>query len=143
MGLLGSDFLLNTTTNGNTDITGTPGNDVIYGGAAGETIHGGDGNDDLFGGGGNDVLYGDAGRNLLWGNRGNDTFFGGSGTDAFAGGAGIDTVRYDSSPSGVHVNLAQGIGSGGDAAGDTFNSVENLTGSRFNDILIGNSAGNH
>jgi Ca2+-binding RTX toxin-like protein len=124
-------------------INGTPGNDVIYGGPGNDTIHGGDGNDYLFGGDGNDILYGDAGRNLLWGNHGDDTFYGGSGTDNFAGGAGIDTVRYDTSPAGVHVDLTLGTGSGGDASGDTFNSIENLVGTSFNDTLIGDSADNH
>lgn len=126
------------------DIVGTPGNDVIHGTAANDTIHGGDGNDVVLAGGGDDTIYGDAGTNLLWGNDGNDTFVGGPGVDSFAGGAGIDTVRYDSTAtSGVHVDLTQNVASGGDAAGDTFNSIENLIGTRFNDTLIGNAAGNH
>lgn len=124
-------------------VNGTPGNDVIEGGAGNDIIHGGDGNDLVLGGGGNDTLYGDAGHNLLWGNGGNDTFVGGIGTDSFAGGAGIDTVRYDTSSAGVTVDLTSNTASGGAANGDTFNSIENLTGSVLNDSLTGDSAGNH
>jgi Ca2+-binding RTX toxin-like protein len=97
----------------------------------------------VTGGAGDDVLSGGTGHNVLWGNGGNDTFLGGSGTDSFAGGAGSDTVRYEQSDTGVAINLATGAASGGDATGDTFNSIENITGSRHNDALTGNAGANH
>jgi Ca2+-binding RTX toxin-like protein len=124
-------------------VQGTPGNDVLNGSAGNDEIFGGDGNDNLTAGAGDDVLSGGSGHNLLWGNHGNDTFLGGSGTDVFAGGAGIDTLSYEQSDAGVTVNLAKGVGSGGDAAGDHLNSIENLTGSAHNDTLTGNAGSNH
>jgi Ca2+-binding RTX toxin-like protein len=42
----------------------------------------------------------------------------------------------------VTVNLATGTASGGDAAGDTFSSIENLTGSAFADVLTGEGNAN-
>ena len=35
-----------------------------------------------------------------------------------------------------------GIGSGGDAQGDTLSNIENLTGSNFDDTLEGNAGNN-
>jgi Ca2+-binding RTX toxin-like protein len=124
-------------------ISGTDGKDALFGTAAADHLYGGGGNDDLTGRAGDDFLSGGSGHNLLWGNLGNDTFLGGSGTDAFAGGGGIDTVLYEQSSAGVTVNLSTHIGSGGDAAGDTFYSIENVVGSTFDDTLTGNAAGNH
>ncbi len=40
------------------------------------------------------------------------------------------------------VNLLNGNTLGGDAEGDTLTAVENLTGSAFNDTLIGNAGVN-
>jgi len=40
------------------------------------------------------------------------------------------------------VSLTTGQGSGGDAQGDTLATIENLTGSAFNDYLTGSSAAN-
>lgn len=76
------------------------------------------------------------------GGFGNDTMNGGGGADTFDGGDGVDTVVYVTSPYGVQVNLATGIGAGGDAEGDTLTHVENLTGSRSADVLIGDAGDN-
>jgi Ca2+-binding RTX toxin-like protein len=43
---------------------------------------------------------------------------------------------------GVKVSLMTGLGSGGDAGGDTLISIENLTGSNWNDTLEGNGGNN-
>jgi Ca2+-binding RTX toxin-like protein len=58
------------------------------------------------------------------------------------GGGGTDTAIYAASSAGVNVSLMTGIGSGGDADGDTLFNFENLTGSGFNDTLEGNSGNN-
>jgi Ca2+-binding RTX toxin-like protein len=42
----------------------------------------------------------------------------------------------------VNVSLATGLGSGGDAEGDTLATIENVTGSNFDDTLEGNSLNN-
>ena len=82
----------------------------------------------------NDTLVGD----------GNDNAFkGGAGFDQFYGGTGIDTVDYSDAFTGVTVVLwnAQATNDGQGAA-DYLNNIENLIGSRFNDILIGDGGDN-
>ncbi len=53
---------------------------------------------------------------------------------------GTDTATYAASAAGVNVSLTTGLGSGGDAQGDTLYEIENLTGSNFDDTLEGNGA---
>jgi Ca2+-binding RTX toxin-like protein len=79
-------------------------------------------------------LRGSAFADTLVGDTGSNTFEGGAGADALYGGAGSDTASYAHSGAGVQVELG-GIGIGGDAAGDTLNSIENLIGSDHDDIL--------
>ncbi len=90
------------------------------GSAAGQTISGGDFADDLRGRGGNDRLEGRGGADLL------------------SGGPEIDTVSYAHAPAGLTASFAAPAGNTGDAAGDSYTSIENLRGSRFADRLIGN-----
>ncbi len=109
-------------------------------------LTGGDGNDHLRGGAGNDSLSGDAGLDLLIGGAGNDTLSGGAGQDELEGGPGADvldggsetdSVSFSGASAAVTVNLTTGV-HGGDAAGDTFISIERIEGSNgFGDTLIG------
>lgn len=98
-----------------------------------------------------DVLLGDEDKNTLEGLRGNDTIvggggddfvIGGAGADQLDGGAGRDSTSYQPSKSGVVINLATGLASGGDAQGDTLSAIEDVQGSSFADRLIGNSSSN-
>jgi Ca2+-binding RTX toxin-like protein len=89
-----------------------------------------------------DFLFGDASANALHGGLGRDTLQGRGGADTLDGGADIDAADYLFSAAAVTVNLATGTGSGGDAAGDTFISIENLLGSDFADLLTGNAGSN-
>jgi Ca2+-binding RTX toxin-like protein len=89
-----------------------------------------------------DTLVGDSGVNVLNGGAGNDLLSGGGGADVLIGGAGSDTAVYALSIGGVNVNLRDNNSSGGDADGDTYNSIENITGSAFADVLIGSGADN-
>jgi len=89
-----------------------------------------------------DVLSGLAGNDMLFGGSGNDTLIGGPGADTMLGGAGSDTADYSSSPAGVTVNLASGLGAGGDAQGDILGGIENLIGSAQADTLTGDSNAN-
>ena len=73
---------------------------------------------------------------------GNDTIIGSGGADDISAGAGTDTVDYSGSESPVNVNLTEGRGDGGDATGDRYDGVENVTGSRGDDKLIGDDADN-
>lgn len=133
------------------NVYGEVGNVVIYPTTVIENATSGDGNDritgnsaanTLIGNAGIDILSGAAGADQLFGGDGTDTLYGGAGGDGLNGGTGSDTASYYNSTAAVAVNLATGAASGGDAAGDTFNSIENLTGSRFADVLVGNSAAN-
>ncbi|NDP59691.1 MAG: calcium-binding protein, partial [Oxalobacteraceae bacterium] len=109
------------------------------GDAQGDTL---DSIENLAGSDHDDILRGDGGDNRLDGGGGNDVLEGRGGTDALVGGAGFDTISYASSASAVTVNLATGQGSGGDARGDTFDGIEAVIGSDFNDNLIGDAGAN-
>ena len=76
------------------------------------------------------------------GGTGNDTLSGGAGADSLIGGAGLDTADYSTSAAGVIVNLATGIGTGGDAQGDALSEIETVIGSAFNDALTGDAGSN-
>jgi Ca2+-binding RTX toxin-like protein len=67
---------------------------------------------------------------------------GGGGADVLNGGAGMDTLSYANSPSGVTVSLANPSMGTGEAAGDTYLSVENVIGSDFDDTLSGDDLDN-
>jgi serralysin len=78
---------------------------------------------------------------MLLGGSGNDTLKGGGGADWLDGNEGIDTVSYYESPEGV-IALLGNEGAYGDAEGDTFIGIENLTGSIYADILWGDDGVN-
>jgi Ca2+-binding RTX toxin-like protein len=92
--------------------------------------------DQFFGTSFDDALVGGAGNDWLIGGAGNDTLSGGPGADRLDGGPGIDTASYVTSTSGVIVNLG-GASLLGDAAGDLIINIENVYGSEYRDILIG------
>ena len=102
----------------------------------------GSGDDSVTGNIADNVLEGRDGDDTLLGGPGNDTLIGGPGADALGGDAGLDTASYAGSSTAVTVNLSDGTASGGDAEGDTFTSIENLTGSAHDDTLIGDTADN-
>ncbi|WP_143515800.1 S-layer family protein, partial [Pseudomonas sp. R37(2017)] len=119
--------------NGHT-LTGTSGDDILVAGTGDNTINAGDGNDVLTAGSGNNVLHGDAGNDLLYSGPGNDTL---------DGGTGIDTASYAHATAAVTVNLGLLGGQNTLGAGtDTLTSIENLTGSNFNDTLTGDNNNN-
>jgi uncharacterized repeat protein (TIGR01451 family) len=126
-----------------TQIVGTTGND---------TLTGTSGNDVICGLGGNDTMRGLGGNDLLLGGGGKDTLLGGAGNDVFDGGTGVDTVSFADGPvaSGVTANLATGTSTNAQLGNDTFvavspggcSTVENLTGSGFNDSFTGDACNN-
>jgi hypothetical protein len=111
-----------TNTVNQTVQTGTSGNDVLTGTAQADILDGADGDDTI---------------NAL---EGDDLLIGGAGSDMLDGGDGEDTASYAGSALAVTVDLNTGIGTGGDAAGDTLNFVENLIGSDQDDTLTGADA---
>lgn len=136
---------------GNDSLSGGSGSDTLLGGGENDTLDGGDGEDMLDGGAGvdvidgganNDTLYGREGADTLQGGAGNDLLIGGAGADALDGGLGEDTVSYEDAASGVGIDLANGANSTGDAAGDTFTSIEIFRGSDHADTFTGDAGGN-
>ncbi|MDB2437667.1 hypothetical protein N9W89_03045 [Hellea sp.] len=124
-GTPGDDDPLNGTTDDDF-INGLAGDDVIFGLSGDDIINGGDGRDILNGGDGDDILNGDAG---------NDDFFGGAGADEINGGEGADRVFYSTAAAGVTANFIDQSLNTGEAAGDTYNSIESITGSNFDDVI--------
>lgn len=88
------------------------------------------------------TIKGNAGANTLDGKSGNDVLIGGLGADKLIGGLGTDTASYEAATAGVLANLTNSADNTGEAAGDTFSSIENLIGSRFHDRLYGDGANN-
>jgi Ca2+-binding RTX toxin-like protein len=120
---------------------GTAANNVMNGDAQRNAIYGEAGNDTLNGLGGNDYLSGGSGNDALNGGDGNDILLGGAGADKLNGGAGNhDLASYAGASGGVGVHLDTGTGNGGDANGDTYTGIEDITGSAYGDNLAGNSA---
>src|SRR5450830_1475762 len=67
----------------------------------------------------------------------NDIFVANIDANSFDGGSGgLDTVSYANSAVGVSVNFVSGRGVGGDAEGDTYNRIQNVIGSAFDDVFI-------
>jgi serralysin len=67
---------------------------------------------------------------------------GGSGDDLLIGGAGIDTADYADSPRAVSVNLSIATAQDTKYGSDTLNGIENVTGSAYNDRLVGSTTAN-
>ncbi|MFN0193774.1 MAG: calcium-binding protein [Aestuariivirga sp.] len=107
-----------------------------------ENVSGSNFNDDLTGDSGVNRLVGRKGNDVLQGQGGNDVLVGESGNDHLDGGDGLDTADYQGSWLGVVVDLAQNFGLNGDAKGDTFKSIENVVGSKFDDTITGNEVAN-
>ena len=107
-----------------------------------DALVGDDGDNSLSGLSGDDFLDGGDGDDALWGGLGNDTLKGGGGADALKGEVGIDTASYYESPEGVIALLNANSGAYGDAEGDTFEDIENLTGSVYADTLWGDDGFN-
>jgi Ca2+-binding RTX toxin-like protein len=125
---------------GNDHIIGGTLNDTILGGNGNDILEGGDGNDILTGGNNSDKLFGGAGNDTLSGGGSSDTLVGGLGDDLLDGGASNDLVDYSTSATAVTVDLALGVATG--EGNDKLVSIENVTGSGFNDTITGNSLAN-
>lgn len=102
----------------------------------------GDTNDNYIDGqAGNDIITGNGGDDMMFGNAGNDAFVGGAGADTMDGGDGADRVSYATETVGILVTLG-GSGAGGQAEGDVFRSIENITAGSGNDELRGDDEAN-
>ncbi|WP_158298990.1 calcium-binding protein [Sphingomonas psychrotolerans] len=124
-------------------LTGNEFANMITGNAGANTLDGGGGSDWLNGGGGDDMLSGGTGHDSVWGGEGNDLLDGGDGDDTLFGGAGTDTASYALASAGVEIDLSileEQLTRG--AGVDTLVSIENVTGSAFDDVLAGGAGAN-
>ena len=141
------------------ELTGSRVDNKLWGGMHGDMLDGDRGDDELWGMGGDDYLKG---------GRGDDELEGGAGADELEGGTGNgDTASYEASDMPVTVRLHARQAMGGHAEGDMFPElvsaeystfdeedketgkqtervpdIENLKGSRHDDILAGDSRDN-
>jgi serralysin len=119
------------------NVFGSNHNDTLIGERHANELHGANGNDILKGGGGVDRLFGDSGDDILQGGAFGDAMDGGTGTDTADYSQATDRVMAD-------LRMAPGVGgaAAGEAVGDTFISIENVTGSLHSDFLLGTDGAN-
>ncbi len=132
------------------NVTGSNYGDKLIGNAAANVLQGLAGDDFISGGGGDDTLKG---------GDGDDRLLGGSGSNSIEGGNGIDTVDYSASAFAVAVGGETGTThellnlnfngnvldidfENGLILHDTLSDIENVAGSRFNDMLAGDAGTN-
>jgi serralysin len=125
-------------------ITGTSGANWLVGNLGNNILNGQDGDDFLGGGPGNDFLMGGRDDDYMVGGLGDDNFIAETGNDTYIGGSGFDSVGFALSTSGITIDLskttAQTVNAG--FGTDIFLEIEGVVGSRFGDLVTGNSADN-
>ena len=145
-GRSGRDIL--SGLDGNDILNGGDGNDQLFGDAGDDQLIGGNGNDLIFGLKGNDRLNGGAGNDRLSGGEGDDWLADVEGADSFDGGDGIDYADFSTATTSIFASLSQRYTktiTGNNEAVifySSLNSIENLQGSRFDDILEGDDQNN-
>jgi Ca2+-binding RTX toxin-like protein len=152
IGSPGDDTIVGSS--GDNDLTGGDGSDTLDAGGASvgvsvnldDGLAVGDGSDtvaeieNVIGSPFDDVLVGDDADNVLAGEAGDDSIDGGAGADTLTGGDGVDVVSFESSSTGVTVNLRSGDAEGDGA--DTVEGFEHVLGSRRADTIDGDGDDN-
>ena len=86
---------------------------------------------------------GNAAANVIEGGAGNDVLIGRGGDDTLLGGQGQDTIDYSAAGAAVTVRLdVNAVSQDGYGGRDTLSSIENATGSAFDDTIIGSDGAN-
>ncbi len=92
-------------------------------------------------------MDGKDGNDTLIGGNLNDTLIGGKGNDSLSGLAGEDTADYSAATQGIKVNIgyvavdgiaANTAANDGYGTKDTFQGIDRIVGSKYNDTIIGN-----
>ncbi len=96
----------------------------------------------IMGGRNVDYIFGRQGNDTLEGGVGDDVLFGGVGEDVLIGGANRDRAQYSEAQTSIIAHLADPSQNTGEAFGDSYDSIEDLAGGRFADILYGDSNDN-
>jgi len=98
---------------------------------------------------GNDFIWGFGGADTLKGGAGDDHLNGGQGADHLVGGDGSDWAEYggfvaasDQPSSNVIISLADPTTNTWEAREDSYDSIENIVGSPFNDVITGHDGDN-
>jgi Ca2+-binding RTX toxin-like protein len=161
-GTSGNDTLVGGS--GDDLLQGLGGDDVLYGGKGNDTLDGG--THGLFGDtadytgayvgivanlatgtasddqGGTDTLvniqniFTDHGNDFLVGDGHDNLFMPRGGDDTVRGGDGSDTISYSDDYAGDNINLQSGTASGQFAGRDTLESIENVIGTDFDDVIV-------
>ena len=127
------------TGNGQTTIIKTDSGIVADGGVTlpfRAQFHGNEADNTLIAANSGVWVRGFEGDDTLLGGDGDDILDGGSGADVLDGGNGYDLASYEDAVSGVLVHTGDASQNTGDAAGDSYVSIEGLIGSSFDDTLI-------
>ncbi len=154
---------------GNEDnvLRGGAGNDRLHGRGGNDVFIGGAGEDRIYGDGGHDIVdysgessgvkvnlrttiatdgggYKDTIKYVeeVIGSDYDDVISGGAQADILHGGAGDDTLSFTSDIKGVYVDLRLNTVTDSNGYTDAFYDFESVTGSAYNDTLIGNSGAN-
>jgi serralysin len=137
--------LAQLTSTGSKIAAGNIANALLHGGSwlsLIENAKGGPGNDAIIGNQAANTLWGNAGNDRLSASSGNDMLIGGPGADSLNGGTGLDLAGYGDASSGLIADLLYPHVNSGEAAGDSYVSIEGLVGSGFADSLRGDNSSN-
>jgi Ca2+-binding RTX toxin-like protein len=124
------------------NIVATNFNDALVGDAENNYLSGLDGDDVIDGGEGSDILSGGTGKNILKGGNGNDQFIVGEGFNTIDGGYGSDTLNYKKAKAGIEIVLDTKVAKIEGIETDTFEDIDGVMGSDFNDTIIGDDNSN-
>lgn len=116
--------------------------EAVSGSGLADQISGTDGNETLLGQNGSDMLTGRGGDDILNGGYGFDVLNGGAGADTLIGGGETDQAAYGDAVTELRIDLLHTHRNTGEAAGDTYQSIEDLSGSNHNDAIYGDGSAN-
>ncbi|TNJ36583.1 calcium-binding protein, partial [Phaeobacter sp. B1627] len=137
-----ADFLILSSNAGDAEGDTYASVENLSGSTHRDRLYANDSNNKLWGQNGDDDLHGRNGNDSLYGGNNNDRLNGGLGADRLDGGSGTDEAAYWDATSGVRADLSNASSNTGEAAGDTYISIENIAGSNHADTLVGNSGNN-